>query len=80
MMTIMDKQAIIRLKREGHSNRTVAEMLQINRKTVAKYWNEYRDTISQIHENPQESSHLQKKLEEINASSQIEEEKKCLKN
>lgn len=37
----MDKHAIIRLKKEGHSNRKVAEMLHINRKTVAKYWNKY---------------------------------------
>ena len=41
MIVLMDKHAIIRLKKEGHSNRNVAGMLHINRKTVAKYWNEY---------------------------------------
>lgn len=37
----MDKHAIIKLKREGHSNRKVAKMLHVNRKTVARYWIEY---------------------------------------
>ena len=41
----MDKHAIIRLKKERHSNRKVAGMLHINRKTVAKYWNEYIEQI-----------------------------------
>lgn len=42
----MDKHAIIKLKREGHSNRKAAVMLSINRKTVAKYWNEYQEQIA----------------------------------
>jgi len=37
----MDKHSIIKLKQEGYSNRNVAKMLHINRKTVAKYWNQY---------------------------------------
>lgn len=37
----MDKHAIIKLKKEGYSNRAVAKMLHINRKTIARYWNEY---------------------------------------
>ncbi len=37
----MDKHAIIKLKQEGYSNRKVAKMLHVNRKTVGKYWNEY---------------------------------------
>ncbi len=39
----MDKHAIIKLKLAGHSNRKAAKMLHINRKTVAKYWNEYKE-------------------------------------
>lgn len=39
----MDKHAIIKLKLEGHSNRKVAKMLNIDRKTVGKYWNEYKE-------------------------------------
>lgn len=38
----MDKHTIIRLKLEGDSNREVAQKLGINRKTVAKYWNDYK--------------------------------------
>jgi len=45
VVTLMDKHAIIKLKREGHSNRKVATMLSINRKTVAKYWNEYQNQL-----------------------------------
>jgi len=37
----MDKAAIIRSKEEGHSNRKVAEILKIYRKTVGIYWNDY---------------------------------------
>lgn len=39
----MDKDAIIKLKLEGHSTRAVSRMLSINRKRVTKYWNEYKD-------------------------------------
>ncbi len=38
----MDKHAIIKLKLEGYSNRKVANMLYIDRKTVGKYWDEYK--------------------------------------
>lgn len=41
MKTIMDKITIIKLKELGKSNREVAKELNIDRKTVAKYWNEY---------------------------------------
>lgn len=37
----MDKHAIIKLKREGKSNRAISKLTGINRKTVGKYWNEY---------------------------------------
>ncbi len=37
----MEKHTIINLKRKGDSNRTVEKKTGINRKTVAKYWNEY---------------------------------------
>jgi DNA-binding CsgD family transcriptional regulator len=38
VITIVDKHSIINLKKKGHSNRKIAKMLRINRKTVAKYW------------------------------------------
>ena len=37
----MNKHSIITLKLKGFSNRKVSQMLSINRKTIAKYWNEY---------------------------------------
>ena len=37
----MDKHTVINLKRKGHSNRAVEKITGINRKTVAKYWNDY---------------------------------------
>jgi transposase len=38
----MDKLTILKLKREGHSNRKVAKLTGMDRKTVARYWNEYK--------------------------------------
>ena len=58
----MDKHAIIRLKKEGHSNRNVAGMLHINRKTVAKYWNEY---LRQIETLTHETANVKAIQEEI---------------
>lgn len=40
-MNITDKHSIIKLKTKGHSNRKTADLLGINRKTVARYWNDY---------------------------------------
>ena len=37
----MDKHAIIKLKKQGHSNRAIARLTGIDRKTVARYWNEF---------------------------------------
>ncbi len=39
----MDKYIIIKLKKEGLSKRKATKLLNINRKTVAKYWNEYQE-------------------------------------
>lgn len=52
MKTIVDKLDIIRQKENGHSNRQVAKMLRINRKTVAKYWNQYQKDKAEL-ENPE---------------------------
>ena len=41
MKILMDKHTIIKLKKQGYSNRTVAKLTSINRKTVAKYWDEF---------------------------------------
>lgn len=50
MMEFMDKKNILDLKQQGISNREVARRLGVNRKTVAKYWNEYRHQIAQLSE------------------------------
>lgn len=38
----MDRYTIINLKLKGISNREIAKQLSIDRKTVARYWNEYQ--------------------------------------
>ena len=47
----MDKHAIIQLKNQGYSNREAARILKINRKTIAKYWNEYKENVKSL-DNP----------------------------
>ena len=37
----MEKHTIIKLKMEGYSNRQIAKMCNVNRKTIARYWEEY---------------------------------------
>lgn len=48
MKDLMDKSSIIKLKEQGYSNRKVEKMLKINRKTVAKYWNEYKENLQKL--------------------------------
>jgi hypothetical protein len=48
MVDLMDKSAIIKLKEQGYSNRKVEKMLKINRKTIAKYWNEYVENVQKL--------------------------------
>ena len=50
MLDLMDRYSIIKLKLRGHSNRSVAKELAINRKTVAKYWDEYQKSIRELEE------------------------------
>lgn len=44
----MDKCTIIRLIESGRSQRSIAKELHMNRRTVAKYWNEYLQTKEKI--------------------------------
>ena len=48
MVDLMDKSAIIKLKKQGYSNRKVEKMLKINRKTIAKYWNESVENVQKL--------------------------------
>ena len=43
MKNFMDLSAILKLKEKGLSNRSVAKSLGIDKKTVNKYWNEYKE-------------------------------------
>jgi transposase/DNA-binding CsgD family transcriptional regulator len=44
----MEKNTIITLKLRGKSNRWIAKEAGINRKTVARYWNEYQQLSTQL--------------------------------
>ena len=57
MKNLLDKAAIIKLKEQGLSNRGVARTLGIDKKTVNKYWNQYKENL--------------KKLEDTNNSKEI---------
>lgn len=48
VIKIYDKHAIIKLKQEGHSNRKIQRLTGTNRKTVAKYWDEYQANIVKL--------------------------------
>lgn len=48
MLRLMDRYSIIKLKLKGLSNRAVAKELVIDRKTVARYWNEYQKSIQEL--------------------------------
>ncbi len=48
MITLMDKYTIIKLKLIGMSNREIARKLEINRKTVSKYWKEYQNENNKL--------------------------------
>ena len=48
MKNLLDISAILKLKEQGLSNRSIAKTLGINRKTVNKYWNEYKDNFQKL--------------------------------
>lgn len=58
----MDKHSIIKLKNEGYSNREVAKLLSINRKTVAKYWDEYVECIEELNNPSADQGFLQEQI------------------
>ena len=64
MKNLLDKAAIIRLKEQGLSNRGVARKLGIDKKTVNKYWNEYKDNLKKLKEttNATEISKIQENI------------------
>ena len=64
MIKLMDKSAIIKLKEQGYSNRKIHDMLNIDRKTVAKYWNEYKRNVQKLNiaEGDMEIKEIQEKI------------------
>ena len=61
-MKITDKHSIIKLKSKGHSNRKVASLLGINRKTVARYWNEHLSKTEGLASLNAETKQLQEEI------------------
>lgn len=58
MKNLLDISAILKLKEKGLSNRSIANTLGINRKTVNKYWNEYKNNIQKLETTNNESDIL----------------------
>lgn len=48
MKNLLDVSAMLKLKEQGLSNRSIAKILGVNRKTVNKYWNQYKDNLQKL--------------------------------
>ena len=48
MKTILDKAAIIKLKKEGFSSRKIEKLTGISRNTINKIWKNYQDDLNSI--------------------------------
>ena len=48
MKGLKEKHTIIKLKEQGHSNRAVARMIGMHRKTVARYWREHCESMLRL--------------------------------
>lgn len=64
MKNLLDISAILKLKEKGLSNRSIANTLGINRKTVNKYWNEYKANFQKLEttNNPTEVLKIQENI------------------
>ncbi len=62
VIKLMDKHAMIKLKLKGVSNRKAAKLLGVNRKTVAKYWNEYLEQKEELEKSNCLVKEIQEKL------------------
>ena len=60
----MDLSTILKLKQKGLSNRSVAKSLGIDKKTVNKYWNEYKENLSKL-DNETNSTNILRIQEDI---------------
>ena len=64
MKDLLDVSAILKLKEHGLSNRGVAKTLGIDKKTVNKYWNQYKEKFKKL-ENATNSTEILKIQEDI---------------
>ena len=64
MKDLLDVSAILKLKEQGLSNRGVAKTLGIDKKTVNKYWNQYKEKFKKL-ENATNSTEILKIQEDI---------------
>ena len=64
MKNFMDLSTILKLKEKGLSNRSVAKSLGIDKKTVNKYWNEYKENLSKL-DNETNSTNILRIQEDI---------------
>ena len=64
MKNLLDISAMLKLKEKGFSNRSIAKTLGINRKTVNKYWNQYKENFERL-ENANIATEILKIQEEI---------------
>lgn len=58
----MDKHTIINLKNQGYSNRALAKMLGIDRKTIARHWNEHIKHINSLNDPNVKTTEIQEKI------------------
>lgn len=58
----MDKHTIINLKRKGNSNRSIERITGINRKTIAKYWNEYLEQSELLNDPTEDIPEIQEAI------------------
>ena len=64
MMDFMDKKDILELKQQGESNREVARQLGVDRKTVARYWDEYKLQMAELNQEGADTRAIQEELYE----------------
>ena len=48
MKNLMDISAMLKLKEKGMSNRAIAKTLGVDKKTVNKYWNQYKSNFEKL--------------------------------
>jgi DNA-directed RNA polymerase specialized sigma54-like protein len=62
MTNFMEKKSIIMLKEQGLSNREVSRQTGHDRKTVSKYWEEYRQKLQKLEEPGVDVKEIQESL------------------